>query len=158
MKSWLSTYRGLINDLVLDSMEPAKYLNKWNNILSSTEAGNGFGLVAENESGNMLGYAFGGKNTHDNFEYDGELYAIYLLKDSQGFGIGKSLFLHSIKVFKKNGFQSILLFVLSSNIIARKFYESFGPDFTANETITIDNGQYCDVCYGWSSIEKIRLT
>src|SRR5579864_4294968 len=147
--SWQSTYRGLIADEVLDEMKFEQYLAKWENTLASQEKGNGFCFAAENESGKMMGYSLCGKNSHPELPFDGELYAIYLLKEYQGKGIGKKLFLRSIEEFKNTGVQSFLLFVLSSNTGSRKFYESFKPDFTADETIMIGNGAYCDVCYGW---------
>jgi ribosomal protein S18 acetylase RimI-like enzyme len=154
--SWHSTYRGLVADEVLDGMEFEQYRAKWENILAHQEKGNGFCFAAENESGEMIGYSCGGKNRHDKFTFDGELFAIYLLREYQGKGIGKKLFLTSIEEFRKQNISSFLLFVLSSNTGSRKFYESFKPDFTANEMITIDNGQYCDICYGWSDIGLIN--
>ena len=142
--SWQSTYRGLI------AMRFDEYLKKWNNIISRGEEN--FCFVAENESGEVIGYACGGENTHAKFSFRGELFAIYLLREYQGQRIGKKLFMRSIEEFKKRNIPSFLLFVLSSNTHSRKFYESFKPDFTADEMITIDNGQYCDLCYGWSSL------
>jgi ribosomal protein S18 acetylase RimI-like enzyme len=156
--SWHSTYRGQIADEVLDSMKIEDYLKKWNRILSGIAGGTpalqsvNFCFVAENETGEIVGYCSGGKNSHDTFSFEGELYAIYLLKEYQGKGIGKKLFLRTLEEFKLRKISSFLLFVLSSNTNTRAFYESFNPDFTANETITIDNGQYCDICYGWTKI------
>jgi ribosomal protein S18 acetylase RimI-like enzyme len=155
--SWRSTYRGLIADATLDTMKPENYLEKWDTILTTLGEKGSFCLVAENDRDGIVGYALCGKNSHEKFGFDAELYAIYLLKEYQGKGIGKKLFIRSIEESKRRGFTSVLLFVLSSNTGSRKFYESFNPDFTADETITIDNGQYCDICYGWSDIAKITL-
>jgi ribosomal protein S18 acetylase RimI-like enzyme len=153
IESWHTTYRGQVADEILDNMKFEEYVAKWDNILARQSDGINFCFVAENDSGDVIGYSACGKNSHHKFPYDGELFAIYLLKGYQGQGIGKKLFLMSVEGFKKRNIFSFLLFVLSSNTGSRKFYESFKPDFTANETITIDNGQYCDICYGWSDIQ-----
>ena len=157
IESWHSTYRGLIADATLDGMKPDKYLIKWNDIFRTMETNENFCFVAENEINEVIGYSLSGKNRHINFNYEAELYAIYLLKEYQGHGIGKKLFIKSLEEFMKLGIRSFIVFVLSSNLNSRKFYESFQPDHTANETITIDNGQYCDICYGWSDIANIPI-
>ncbi len=156
--SWHSTYRGLIADATLDAMKPENYLLKWNTILTTSSEKSDSCFVVENEASEIVGYTLSGKNLREKFRFDAELYAIYLLKEYQGQGIGKKLFLCSIEESKRQGFVSILLFVLSSNTGSRTFYESFNPDFTADETIVIDNGQYCDICYGWSDIKRIGLS
>ncbi len=155
IESWRSTYRGRIAEETLDGMKFEDYLNKWNVILTTLVQRGSFCFVAENDKGEPVGYAFCGPNTHEKFSFDGELYAIYLLKEYQGQGIGRKLFVKSIEEFGRRSIFSMLLFVLSSNTGSRKFYESFKPDFSAEETIMIDNGQYCDFCYGWSDITNI---
>ena len=153
--SWRTTYRGLIADEILDGMTFAKYLEKWEQTLASQANGDTFCFAAENGSGEVIGYSVCGKNRHEKLPFDAELFAIYLLKEYQGQGIGKNLFLTSVEEFRQRNISSFLLFVLSSNTASRKFYESFQPDFTANETITIENGQYCDICYGWSDTQSL---
>ncbi len=153
--SWHSTYRGLVADETLDSMKSEEYLKKWEHIIAMQEKGDRSAFVAEDENGTVIGYANCGKSRHGKFPFEGELYAIYLLKEAQGKGVGKKLFYRAVEDMKERGIASFLLFVLSSNTASRKFYESFLPDFTAQETITIDNGQYCDFCYGWSDISKV---
>ncbi len=157
IESWRSTYRGLVTDSILDNMKLDTYLEKWHHILTSAEEKDSFCFVVENDEDIIVGYALSGKNSHLKFDFNAELYAIYLLKEYQKQGIGKKLFRKSLEEFKKRSLQSFLLFVLSSNLGAREFYESFKPDFTANESITIDNAQYCDVCYGWSNIANIPM-
>ncbi len=153
--SWRTTYRGLIEDATLDAMNSEEYLKKWNNIFNTLGANENFCFVAENTSGDVVGYSLCGKNRNAKFDFNGEIFAIYLLKEFQGQGIGKKLFLQSVHEFKKRDIASFLLFVLSSNSPSRKFYESFNPDFTTEETITIDKRQYYDFCYRWSDIEAI---
>src|SRR5580704_5929661 len=98
--SWQSTYRGLIADETLGSMKFEGYLKKWERILSLIATKENFCYIAENEKGDIIGYANGGKNSHEKLPFDAELYAIYLLKEYQGQGIGKKLFLRTIEELK----------------------------------------------------------
>jgi len=152
--SWQSTYRGLIGDATLDAMRFEDYLKKWNSILSLPQNEN-VCFVAESDKEGIIGYFLCGEKQFEKYSFEGELFAIYLLKEYQGQGIGKRLFLKSVEELKHRGIHSFLLFVLSSNTGSRKFYESFEPDFIAKEIITIDNKQYSDTCYGWSDIRSI---
>ena len=81
--SWLSTYKGLIHDKMLDNMKPEDYLAKWNNILRKTELTEQFGIVAATDDDKIVGYSFFGKNRNAKYSFDAELYAIYLLQDFQ---------------------------------------------------------------------------
>lgn len=48
-------------------------------------------FVAEDMAGNIVGFSNGGRRRNNEFEHDGELFAIYLLKDYQRIGLGKKL-------------------------------------------------------------------
>lgn len=48
--------------------------------------------VAENEAGEIFGFASGGPEESDEYPlYEGEVTAIYILKEYQGLGLGKKL-------------------------------------------------------------------
>src|SRR5262249_11775249 len=102
----------------------------------------------------IAGYALCGPNSHTQLPFEGELFAIYLLKEFQGKGLGRQLFIRCLEEFHAKKIPSFLLFVLSSNTGSRKFYEFFKPDYTGHQTVIIDNGQYCDVCYGWNDVTE----
>lgn len=86
---------------------------------------------------------------------DAELYAIYLLAEYQGLGIGKRLLSETVQEMKKQGVRSFILFVLEGNEKAEKFYRSFSPDFECEKTILFDDISYNEKGYGWSHLEGI---
>ncbi|HET9136793.1 MAG TPA: GNAT family N-acetyltransferase, partial [Candidatus Kapabacteria bacterium] len=90
--SWRETYSGLIAQETLDAMADEEYIAKWQRILSPENDLNGFRFVAEIGS-TMVGYVGAGVSRNETLGYDGELYALYLLKEYHGKGIGKALFL-----------------------------------------------------------------
>ncbi len=70
-------------------------------------------------------------------------------------GIGKELFLKAIHEFKNWNIKSFHLYVLKKNKIGRVFYDKFSPDEITDAQIKINENMYCDLCYGWRSVDKI---
>jgi ribosomal protein S18 acetylase RimI-like enzyme len=155
IESWRSTYRGKIADSFLDEMKFENYEKKWNNILSHTNENICF--VAVNDYGDIVGYSVAGKYIEGKFPFEAELHAIYLLKEYQGRGIGKRLFLRAVETWSQKGSGSLVLFVLSTNASSIQFYESFKPDFIARDPVTIGKDQYTHICYGWTDIKRIFI-
>lgn len=72
-------------------------------------------FVAEDMAGNIVGFSNGGRRRNNEFEHDGELFAIYLLKDYQRIGLGKKLFNSVVESLKDNGYIKMMLWVLKDN-------------------------------------------
>lgn len=125
--TWLTTYKGLMPDELLESRLNTidertqqtkeslekKILEKRNNTFVAEVDGKVVG---------MLGY---GKSRNENYSDSGEIYAIYVLKDYQGYGIGKKLFMTGIKTLIEQGYNSMILNVLEGNKTIH-FYEKYG--------------------------------
>lgn len=158
IRAWNSTYRGLIADEFIYKMTPETVRTKWERTFSNTTDPLKFTLVAVDENNVPLGYAVWGKNRNEDLPFDVELYAIYLLKEYQGKGIGKELFSRSITEMKKQGVRSFILFVLETNQNARKFYESFSPDYECEKTVIFDDIAYRECGYGWTNLESLVRT
>jgi hypothetical protein len=45
--------------------------------------------------------------------------------------------------------------VLKENKIGRRFYDRFEPDEIRDTKLEMEGGVYCDMLYGWHSVEKI---
>lgn len=151
--AWRSTYTGLIDQAVLDSMTYEAYIQKWERHLRS-EVPKRFMLVAEVDA-EVVGYASGGPNRVSALGFDSELYALYLKKEFQGKGIGNALFASGLRFLQQQGFRSMSLYVLASNTVGRKFYDRYNPDVRENAKTTIEGKDYCDFCYGWHSITSM---
>jgi GNAT superfamily N-acetyltransferase len=152
--SWRETYSGLIDQETLDAMTDEEYIAKWQRILRPENELNGFRFVAEIGS-TMVGYVGAGLSRAKALGYDGELYALYLLKKYHGKGIGKALFLQAVREFKAWNMKSFHLYVLKANKVGRSFYDKFAPDEVSGAEIKIKENMYCDMCYGWRAVDKI---
>lgn len=122
--SWRITYRGIVPDDFLDGMSYDASEARWRRISAQNALGYAM-FVAEDEDGNIVGFANGGRERSGDGDYDGELYAIYLLQAHQRKGIGQKLFRHIVQHLAENGFRSMLIWVLADNPSCQ-FYESMG--------------------------------
>lgn len=116
---------------------------------------NGGVYVAESHEGIIVGFSKGGKERSSKYNgYDGELYAIYILKEYQGKGIGKALVKPVIDEIKGMGLNSMLVLVLKNNI-SRLFYESLGGRKIDTVEVEIGGKKFFELVYGWEDIRNI---
>lgn len=142
--SWRATYKGIVPDSYLETLRYEKREEIWK---IAIPIGNVF--VAENEEGKIVGFANGGKERSGQYPgYDGELYAIYLLKAYQGKGIGSTLMKKVIKYLKEKGHNSMIILALEENPACR-FYEALGGRRIGTEEIEIGGKEFTEVVFGW---------
>lgn len=126
----------------------------WNNVLKADQPAKNV-FVAEIEGGEVIGFAHTGLEREGGSTYPGELYAIYLLQEHQGCGIGRRLVSAAAQRLLDRGLHSMLLWVLEDNRPARSFYESLGGEQVGRKTINIGGKDVVEVCYGWRDISDI---
>ncbi|MGM0754274.1 MAG: N-acetyltransferase family protein [Bacillota bacterium] len=128
--SWRTTYEGIVSGEYLQSLSIEEREQKWVQILS----GSHHTYVCEQDNGEIVGFVSFGKERSG--EYEGELYAIYLLEEYQGKGIGKELFGIAAKSLKKQGYNSMWIWVLKDNP-SKHFYYTFKPELIKEEVLTL---------------------
>ncbi len=151
--SWRTTYEGVVPKAYLDSLKYEEKEKIWTLIFEQ-----GFEksctYVVENEREEIIGFASGGKERSGKYDYDGELYTIYFLKEYQGQGLGKKLIKVVSEDLSKKGFRSLLVWFLKDNP-ARYFYEIFGPEKVDSGQILISGASLIEYAYGWRRIEEL---
>lgn len=102
----------------------------------ASPAGCAHTLVVEAD-GRIAGFASLGStgDGEDYPEHVGELYAIYVLPDAQGQGIGQALMVETLSRLRAEAFSEAVLWVLEDNPRTRRFYELSGwrPDGSVKE-------------------------
>ncbi|GEO27808.1 acetyltransferase [Alicyclobacillus acidoterrestris] len=152
--SWRTTYREIVNDEFLASLSYEKSEERWRNRLANNPVEYAM-FVAVNDEGQIVGFADGGRERSGDPSYDGELYAIYLLKEHQRKGIGKLLFHHVVSHLASNHFHAMLIWVLNDNP-SRYFYESVGGQLVRGKSIQIGEQQLHESAYGWSNLTSLK--
>ncbi len=123
--TWQSAYKGLIPDSYLQTLSISNRTENWTKQLEKPANGTCY-FVAELE-GEILGFSTVGKTGDRDLSSDvGELYAIYVLPDKQGSGIGSALLEVALDFLKNENFKSATLWVLEANHTSRGWYVSRG--------------------------------
>ena len=147
VESWRTTYKGLLPDDYLANLTYEQREPLWREILSKP-VGHSLVYVAEDNAGNIVGFASGGPERSGDPVYTGEVYAIYLLESWQGQGIGRQLTITLVRQLIQRGFTSLLIWVLADNP-SRRFYEALGGQ-PVRERLEMTGGvELMDVAYGW---------
>jgi ribosomal protein S18 acetylase RimI-like enzyme len=148
--SWRTTYRGLLPDRMLAEMEVAEHAERWARTLQDPYR-RSVVLVAE-EAGLVVGFASCGRERDGEQPYDGELYAIYLLRETQGRGHGRALVEASAAALELRGISSMVVWVLRDNVPARGFYERLGGVYLRERPLDLVTGASVpEVSYLWPS-------
>ena len=101
--SWRTTYKNIIPDTYLDSMSYGLREKSFQKALDDEQ----IIVYAAEEDEEVVGYIIGGKNREiEEFPaYEGELYALYILKEFHGKGIGKELVSKLFDELKARGYN-----------------------------------------------------
>lgn len=153
VESWQNTYRGLISDEYLDSLQPEDRIERWKQRLVG-RVFNEFVYVAEDAGGDVVGFATGGPEHTGHPTYKGELWALHISKAYQGMGIGRQLFFTVAKRLQEQGYTNMMLWVLTGNP-ARQFYEKLGGTLVLDRIEEGPAGDIDEVAYGWPDLAKL---
>ena len=149
--TWRTSYAGIVPDEHLAGLSYRDREAVWVQILSRDDPAQ-CNFVAETDGGEVVGFAGGGPEREGDEVYRGELYAIYLLREHQGRGIGRRLACAVAHGLLSSGFESMLLWVLEDNHPARRFYESLGGEQVGRKTIEVGGAGLIELSYGWRDI------
>ncbi len=123
-KSWHETYPGLVDAGYLEGLTPEKctaLARRWTDNILVAKVGD-----------RVVGFVGYGAYRDDTLPNHGEIYAIYVLAEYYGKGIGYALMNAALE--KLSGYQKIALWVLKGNDRAIRFYEKFGFHFDGAES------------------------
>ena len=149
VESWRTTYRGIVPDGYLAALSYERREEVWRRNLHS-----GWAYVAENEAGEIVGFADGGPERTGNPVYRGELYAIYLLESHQRRGTGRRLVQAVARRLRLEGMHAMLLWVLADNPACR-FYQALGGQRLRTQQVEIGGATLDEVAYGWLDTRKL---
>lgn len=145
--AWQAGYRGLIPDVVLDTLEAAQRVQGRRAWLAEDpgEQRHWVACVAAT----VVGYADTGPARDDDLPRGtAEVYTLYLDPAHWGTGAGRVLFAHAVSDLAGRGFGRVVLWVIDGNARARRFYEAAGwAADGASKDSDIDGHPFCEVRY-----------
>ena len=143
---WNETYRGIVNDKILNNMynnedeRTLKAINKFDE-----NNNHEFVLLVDNE---IVGYMNVGRSDDEELENCGEIHALYIINKYHGNGFGKKLFNEGINELKNMGFDKMIIGCLEENK-SNDFYKHIGGKFIKKRVFKklnlIENVYYFDL-------------
>ncbi len=148
MDAWLTTYRGLMPDDVLDSLSLDAQKQRWDASLRQPRRTS---TVVAVEGSELVGFASFGPELGNDRRYQGELYAIYILEQHQRKGIGRLLMRAAAQGLLQWHFPNMMLWVLSSNP-AKDFYEKLGGKHLRDRSVEFHGALLDESAFGWTDL------
>lgn len=153
--SWRTTYPGLLPARYLDAMDERDYEESWARTIQDPYRRSAV-LVVEDEE-RVVGFASCGRERDGDPDYEGELYAIYLLWEAQGGGHGRALVQAAAAALAVRGMTSMVVWVLRDNTRARGFYEHLGARYVRERPLDLGMGfSVPEVAYLWADTAPLR--
>jgi ribosomal protein S18 acetylase RimI-like enzyme len=153
VESWRETYRGRLSDNLLNSVSAVVRAAMWRG--ASEHERPILLFVAQQASGDLVGFAGGGSSRAPALPHDAEVYAIYVRRAAQRRGCGRRLMAALANALHARGFKSLSLWVLEDNARARGFYERLGGTVVGEKTEVEGEQTYREVAYGWDDLQSL---
>ena len=147
---WRQSYKGLMPDELLDKLDIEADTKRLREAFADKE-NKALRFVVE-QAGKIIGMGACGKARKSEDDKRGEVYAIYLLDEVKGQGIGTQFMSEMTGVLAAKGFESLQVCVLESNTPARMFYEKLGGRLAGKGVFKFDGFEMADVTYVWEDI------
>jgi GNAT superfamily N-acetyltransferase len=149
VQSWRTAYAGIVPEEYLATLNEAERVLLWREWLTRD-----IRVYIADLDGEIVGFISGGAIREPVQTYDAELYAIYLLEQAQGRGIGTALLKKLAESLSSKGFTSMIVWVLEKNP-SRHFYERSSAQIVTAKDIQIGGVMLSEVSYGWSDLQAI---
>ncbi len=148
VESWQKSFAGIVPQEFLDNLAVEKREVAFRQRFDDD---NYKMFVAETTQNEIVGFADFGKAREDDFGFEAELYAIYLLSEFQGKGIGENLFRLCQKEMISDGITSMYLMALAVSPY-KSFYEKMGGEVVGKGNHFLALVEYETVIYGWRNL------
>jgi GNAT superfamily N-acetyltransferase len=157
--SWRETYVGLLPDRMLSSLSVEARAATWAQIMREPSTANSTVIYLAEHEGTIIGFGSCGAQRTEILKdkgYDGEVSAIYVLREFQKRRIGARLFGVMSLDLTRRGFTAAALWVLRDNLRARRFYEHYGGKVIADREDVRDGAVLVELAYGWADLRTLN--
>jgi GNAT superfamily N-acetyltransferase len=146
--AWRNTYCGLVPGALLDCLSIERREQQWCRWLRQSELDTTCTFVAQLDDSRVAGFASGGLNHGDDWDYAGELLTLYVADPFQRRGVGRALLGAVTQQLAQLGIHSIIVWSLQ-NKSAHSFYTSLGGVRLREQAFLMEGHRLYEVGYGW---------
>lgn len=124
--SWNETYKEIVPDWFLNELKTNEE-ERARKMLDDFDTKNSNQLVLEID-GKVVGFANYGKATDEEYSHCGEIFALYIISQYKGNGLGRKLVEEATSELKKMGYNEMLISCLKGNP-SNEFYKHIGGKY-----------------------------
>lgn len=148
VRSWHESFAALVPQSVMERITVERRTNAFEERFQSDSYKM---YVAEVVEQGIIGFADCGEPRDKIDNYQAELYAIFLLPEFQGSGVGRRLFSMCVDSVVKSGKSSMYLLAFE-NSPYRSFYDKMGGQLVSKRPVEIEGTTFNAVVYGWKNL------
>ena len=137
VRGWQTAYKGLIDDIFLNSLDINKASKGWKEKIASQNDNNHYFVYEEDNK--ILGVIRFGMPDNTYNKYNAEIHVLYVEPDLKRKGIGTKLFNYAKRYFLKNGKQDLIIWCLKGNEPAINFYKKQGGRISQQRKTIVNN-------------------
>ena len=149
--AWRETYRGQVPDRILDALSVEQRAAQWHAGLAHGAQGPLL-FVAEESGNGIVGFGAAGRARDAALGCDGEIYALYVLHETQGLGFGRALMRHLTEALIAREIHSMGLWVLTANAPASDFYRHLGGAMAGQRSEDLDGWTCHESAFVWRDL------
>jgi len=156
IRSWREAFSPILSaeQIAAKDLDEASQTAIWTKRLKEEEGKSRFTFLAEEDG--IVAFITGCK-TRDAFEgYDAELHQIYILPEGQRKGLGQKLVKVLAQKLHEQGYQSMLVWVMTLNPAVAFYRDVLGGRFLQERPIPEVNGSLKEAAYGWPELEVLK--
>ncbi len=150
---WRETYRGIVPDSYLDTMDVEKSRELWDRVL--TAAPTDASVFVAEDDGEIVGFSAGNMLKEPRHELNAELTAVYLRRPYQHAGMGRRLVACVAVAQRGYGANGLIVWVISENKRARAFYEGLGAALLIEQPFEWDGVSLVETGYGFHDLDAL---
>lgn len=155
-RTWQAAYLGMLPHEILNGFGAAQGTSFWQKVLTRGDGGDTV-LIAEFDQ-EPVGFISSGPIRERIPGYRGEFYALYVMPEAQGCGIGTALIAQAGRAMVRQRWVSAAVWVLEANELGRRFYEYLGGlPLGVAKTLAYRGTSYPkirEIAYGWADLRQ----
>ena len=151
IETWRASYSDILPSNLLKELSPTEFVERREKSLRNKDLST---FIATNEENKIVGFCIVGPERNHDKNMEGELYAIYLLKEYQRQGIGRQLLMKGVEALQAKQINSMIVWILKENQ-HQEFYRKLGGKQLEEKKINLGGTDYDEVAYGWEDLSSL---
>lgn len=154
VRSWQTSYRGLISQTYLDNMQENDLCDRWSKNISNQNNN----IYVYEKTNKILGVInFGKVMDREDKIHNAEILVLYVEPNLKRQGIGTKMFNYAKEYFVDNNAKNLIIWCLKGNMSAISFYKNMGGKIISERKSKVNNLEVEEVGIEYKLSDEIKL-